>query len=240
MIFADIHNHALFGVDDGAKNETETRGLIDASYDDGVRTLCFTPHFHPGDFGEHQPQISDAFQRAKNYAEEKYPDLALYLGNEIRYERSSMEWLEQGRCQGLNGTRNVLVDFLYPEPAERILEAMLRLLNAGYMPVLAHVERYESLHRDMREIDRMRSWGVIMQIDAQSPIGGLGYGAKQRSRRMLAVGVVDLVASDAHDLVHRPPQLRKSFEYISKKYGEEYARSLFWDEPIRLLSKEVK
>ena len=212
MTFADIHNHMLFGVDDGAKNDAEMYQLIDASYADGVRHLCFTPHYHPGYFGEHQKQIMSAYGMAKQYAAEQYPDLSLYLGNELRYERSCIDWLEQGRCQTLNGTDYLLVDFLYPEPPDNILEAMLRVLNAGYTPVLAHVERYEKLHRDFREIDRLKSWGVILQVDAQSPLGGLGHGSKVRAHRLLDAGVVDFIASDAHDLTSRPPQLQPCFD----------------------------
>lgn len=235
MIFADIHNHMLCGVDDGARSEAEMDQIIDASYADGVRHLCFTPHYHPGYFGEHQEQIASAFELAKTYASEQYPDLALYLGNELRYERSCIEWLEQEKCQTLNGTEYLLVDFLYPEPAENIVDAMLRILNAGYTPVLAHVERYEKLHRDLREIERLKSWGVILQVDAQSPLGGLGHGSKVRARRLLDAGAVDLIASDAHNLTHRPPQLKQCFDYVSRKYGEDYARHLFLEEPLRLL-----
>ena len=224
MQFADIHNHMLFGVDDGAHSEAEMTQLIDASYTDGVRHLCFTPHYHPGYFGEHQEQIAAAFELAKAYVAQNYPDLMLYLGNELRYERSYIDWLEQGRCQTLNGTNFLLVDFLYLEPPENILEAMLRVLNAGYTPVLAHVERYEKFRRDLREIDRLKSWGVILQVDAQSPLGGLGHGAKVRSRRLLEDGAVDFIASDAHDLTDRPPQLRPCFDFVCRKYGEDHRR----------------
>ena len=238
MTFADIHNHMLFGVDDGARSEAEMYRMIDASYADGVRHLCFTPHYHPGFFGEHQEQISVAFDLAKEYAAQNCPDLTLYLGNELRYERSCIEWLEHARCRTLNKTRFLLVDFLYLEPAENILDAMLRVLNAGYTPVLAHVERYEMFHRDLREIDQLKSWGVILQVDAQSPLGGLGHGSKVRSRRLLEAGAVDLIASDAHDLNNRPPQLSATHAFVSRKYGEAYAQHLFSDEPLKILQPE--
>lgn len=238
MDFADLHNHMLFGVDDGAQSESEMRAIIDASYADGVRQLCFTPHYHPYYFGEHQAQIDAAFASAKAYCAERHPDLELYLGNELRYERSCLEWLEQGKCQTINGTEYLLVDFLYPEPAETILNAMLRVLNAGYTPVLAHVERYERFHRDLREVDQLKTWGVILQVDAQSPLGGLGHGSKVRARRLLEAGAVDLIASDAHDLTSRPPQLRPCYDFVSRKYGADYAKHLFRDEPLRILRAE--
>ena len=97
------------------------------------------------------------------------------------------------------------------------------------------MERYEKLHRDLREIDQFKSWGVILQVDAQSPVGGLGHGSKVRARRLLDAGVVDLIASGAHDLTHRPPQLQPCIDLVSRKYGAGYARQLFWEESLRIL-----
>ena len=236
--FADIHNHMLFGVDDGAQNEADMDRLIDASYQDGVRTLCFTPHYHPGYFGEHQDRIASAFELAKQYASQHYPDLELFLGSELRYERSCLEWIQQGRCQSLNNTDYLLVDFLYHEPADRIIRAMLHILNAGYIPVLAHAERYEAFHRDLNEIQQLHSWGGIIQLDSQSIMGGLGLGAKRRSKQILKMELADLIASDAHDLKKRPPQLRDCYELIVAHWNSKYADLLFSGNPLRILHGE--
>ncbi len=238
MEFADIHNHILFGVDDGARTEADMQRLIDVSYQDGVRALCFTPHYHPGYFGEHQAQIAAAYEKARAYAAAKYPALRLGLGAELRYERSCVNWVRQGRCRTINGTNCLLVDFLYPEPAEHIMQAMRQILNDGYTPVLAHVERYGNFHRDMREVSQLKAWGVVLQVDAQSPLGGLGHGAKVRSRSLLEAGAVDLIASDAHDLDSRRPQMGDCYEFVCKRYGRDYAQSLFRDMPMRIMDSE--
>ena len=235
MTFADIHNHILFGVDDGAQSEAQMFQMIDASYADGVRDLCFTPHYHPGYFGEREEQIDSAFQAAQAYVSMKYPDLSLYLGNELRYERSCIDWLEQGKCRTLNGTDYLLVDFLSMEDAETIMNAMLRIVNAGYSPVLAHVERYQNLRSDLREIDQMKSWGVTIQVNASSLIGGFGHGARARSRRILSAGAVDIIASDAHSLDHRPPQLSQCYSFVAKRVGEKYGRALFHEHRMHIL-----
>lgn len=238
MDYADIHNHILFGVDDGARTEAEMRQILDASYADGTRCICFTPHYHPGYFGDHQEQIATAFDLAKQYAAKHYPDLTLRLGNELRYERSFKSWLEQGRCRTLNDAGYLLVDFLYSESVDNITEAMLCVLNAGYKPVLAHVERYEKFHRSLKEIERLKSWGVVLQLDAQSLLGGLGWGSKTRGRRLLDAYLIDLIASDAHDLSQRPPQLSACYDYVSNRCGREYAEDLFWYNPLHILKGE--
>ena len=79
MPFTDIHIHALFDVDDGAKTESEMLAMVDASYADGVRILCVTPHYHPGYFRNSNANIDTAYSVLTEYVHKKYPDLELYL-----------------------------------------------------------------------------------------------------------------------------------------------------------------
>ena len=68
MKFADIHNHTLAAVDDGAKSEQMMYRMLDAAYADGTRILCLTPHFHPGFFGDNRNASEDSFQKLQSYA----------------------------------------------------------------------------------------------------------------------------------------------------------------------------
>ena len=235
MDFCDIHSHLLYGVDDGAETEKQMQSILDAAYADGVRTICATPHYHPGYFGDNTEAVDIAFRRLKEYAV-KYPDLALCLGNELRYGRGFDEWIKSGACRSLNGSRYVLIDFLEHDRADYIVDSTLRVLNAGYTPILAHAERYESFHRDMREIEYLRSCGVVMQVDSASPFGGWGAGSKIRSRRIIKAQLADLVASDAHNTRSRPPNLSGCYEYVKDKCGRAYADSLFIRNPRMILS----
>lgn len=131
MNYVDIHMHLLSGVDDGAENEIQMQEIIDAAYADGTRTICATKHFHPGYFGDNRNAVEDAFTELKNYAK-KYSDLQLCLGNELRYSSNCLDWLNNGNCMTLNGSRYVLVDFLESDDSEYIVGSALKLLNAGY------------------------------------------------------------------------------------------------------------
>ena len=82
--------------------------ILDAAYQTGTRVLCCTPHFHPGYFGDNYGKVNAAFERLSSYVQKTYPDMALYLGNELRYEPECVNWLRQGVCRTVNGTRYVL------------------------------------------------------------------------------------------------------------------------------------
>lgn len=236
--FADMHMHCLYGVDDGAADEAMMCSMLDASYADGTRVICATPHYHPYYFGDNRKGIDTAFQLLSEYAAEKYPDLTLVLGSELRYGKGCTDWLKDGSCRTLNGNRFVLVDFRGDESAENIMNGLKRMLSAGYCPVLAHAERYVEFHRDMRELLALKENGVIIQLDSTSLYGGWGGGSMIRSKRILAAGLYDVAASDGHDTVGRPPALSKGYEYVVRKCGQEYADYLYRSMPRIVLGIE--
>ena len=221
----------LFGVDDGARDAGTMRSMLDMAYRDGTRAICFTPHYHPGYYGENGAQAEAAFAEAQTYAAECCPNLKLSLGNELHYDVGVPEWLRDGRARTLCGSRYALVDFRFGESAYTIDRAMAQILSLGYTPVLAHVERYRDLHGKLRAVESMMTRGVLMQLDAQSVLGDFGIGARHMARAMLKRGMADLVCSDGHDTADRPPLLTGCRQMIEKKYGEEYAETLFWRNP---------
>ncbi len=237
MIFSDIHIHALYGVDDGAKTEEEMEAMIDAAYGEGIRILCLTPHFHPGYFGYNRERSDAAFQCLVKYAEKKYPDLHLYRGNELRYSTDCLSWLRSRLCYTLGGSRFVLIDFIENESINTIMSALRQMLNTGYVPVLAHAERYSKLHGDLREIRELRRNGVLIQIDAASPLGDFGVGARKRCKAILAAHMADIVSSDAHNMTDRPPAvMAKCYEMIVARYGIQYANEICYENAFRILN----
>lgn len=234
MKFADLHMHLLFDVDDGAADEEQMKEILEEAYADGTRVICATPHFHPGYFGNNTADSRMAFERLKSHAKD-FDGLEIYFGNELRFSSSASEWLSSGMCRSINGTEYVLIDFLENDDSEYIVSSTLSLLNAGYVPILAHAERYAEFHKDMREIIQLKQSGAKIQVDSQSPFGNWGAGAKQRSRRLLKNCLADIVASDAHNISSRPPIMSNCYAYTVKKCGEEYAKKIFWDNPISIL-----
>lgn len=233
MRFADIHSHMLCGVDDGPASEQEMYRMLRAACEDGVGFLCLTPHFHPGLFGDNREKVRLAFEKLCSFAAAQYPQLELTLGNELRYNKGCSSWLAEGLCRTLNGTQYVLVDFSAAEKETNILRGLDRLLSAGYVPVLAHAERYRNL--SVASVRDLAGNGVLMQINVQSLWGVFGLWTKQRVRAMLKEGLVDLVCTDAHDLKKRSPQLSRGYGIVSKKYGKNYADAIFCTNALALL-----
>ena len=233
MIFADIHIHALYGVDDGARNKIMMFKMIDAAYKDGTRVMCLTPHFHPGYYGDNHEKAVVSFGVLSEYVQEKYPDLKLYLGNELHYSKDCLSWLKEGICRTMNNTRYVLCDFNDKDSAEIIVKGMHKLLNAGYIPILAHAEIYK--HLKLSQIGELVKSGVKIQIDMQSITGEFGFFIRKRANAILNARRAEVVCSDAHDLEKRPSQLNKCYQYLYKKFGKLYTRALVYDNAVKML-----
>ncbi len=236
MTYADIHFHGLSQIDDGAASEEDMHTMLAQAYQDGVRTLCYTPHYHPGYFTDRQQAAVERFGEVQAYCVQHYPDLEVFLGNELRYAENCVAWLREGVCRTYHHTRYVLVDFFEEEDRRTIVQGLEQLLNAGYLPVLAHVERYRSLWRSDRELRRLADDGVLLQMDSQSLTGGFGYRVCLQSRHLLSRGLIDLVSSDAHDPWQRPPGMSDAYRYITQKMGEAYASALCRDHARRILA----
>lgn len=238
MNYVDIHIHALSGVDDGARTDEEMYQMIDKAYLSGTRVICFTPHCAPEYFGFNADQINRSFRKAKVYIKKRYPDMQAYLGNELQYSPEFSSWIHSGKCRTMNGTRYLLVDFALSEEKEKIVRGVQSILNIGYHPILAHVERYANLRRDLNTLYEIKHDGTLLQMDSQSLLGGFGFGVKLASRRILKERLIDLISSDAHRVEGRTPDMTGAYKYVLDKYGKNRAERLFSANALRILNGE--
>ncbi len=233
MFFADIHSHALCLVDDGPKTKEQMYQMADAIYLDNIRYLCLTPHFHPGFYGDNQPNSIDAFQMLSSYVKKTYPDLELVLGNELHYSADCASWLFDGKCRTLNRTRYVLVDFSHRVSKKELIGGLQNLLSNGYLPILAHAERYRNA--SMAVLMELKRSGVLLQLNAQAVLGEFGAIQKLKAKKILSKDLADFIASDAHNLQYRTSKMTRCYEYLTKKYSESYATFLCRDHALEKL-----
>jgi protein-tyrosine phosphatase len=235
----DIHNHSLYGLDDGADSYETMCGMIDASYSSGVRHICFTPHyFNVGDRDCTPEMIKKSFGEAVEYCKEKYPDMILDVGSEMIYHFDCGVALSSKKLFTIADSRYVLVDFLATPDARGIVLGTERLLNLGYIPIVAHVERYPCLWNKIDKIRHMSELGAVIQINAASLSGGLFSKSKRQCVKLLSQELVDVVASDAHDLTERTPNLEAAVKFVISKFGEEYAEHIFSTVPKKIISNQ--
>lgn len=224
----DIHNHILPGVDDGSSCMDETEILIEMEYSQGVRNVVFTPHCRKGMFEVSSDDRLAIFMDAVSNLNTKYPDMNFYLGCEMYATDSSLSLLGD-ELNRINGSRVVLLEFDYEVAFDDMLELIGRVISQNYAPVIAHAERYSCLRNNDENLGKLRDFGCKIQINADAVIGKNGLRTRFIVARWLKADLVDLIASDAHNVSGRTVKLGKAFEFISGKYGHELAERLFCD-----------
>ena len=237
-IFFDLHNHMLFGVDDGAQTREMMHAMLDMSYSDGVRAICLTPHFSPYLFGDTSAHSREVFCQLEEYAALKYPDMKLFLGHELGYYHGCEARLRSGRCRTLAGSRYVLVDF--PAHAEffEIQQAMNRMRAEGFCTVLAHAERYRSIATQFEWIKDYVAGGGLIQINASSICGRRFSSTRAMCTRLLREDLVHVIASDGHNLDARPPIMSVCMDYLSKHLSKQKIEELTWENAWRIVENK--
>lgn len=221
----DIHNHSLFGVDDGAKTLEESSEMLKEAYLQGVDAMILTPHYRHGIFQYSLNRIHMNYKQLEEKAKEI--GIRLYLGCEYHVDSYIVEHLQSGRCFSLAQGSYVLTEYEYETESEHILFQTKDLILHGYTPIIAHPERYRCFQENPFFCEELRNAGAMMQINAGSVLGHSGRGEKSFCKKILKNEWVDFIASDTHNLKNRRNYMAKCYQYITKRYGQEYAHLLF-------------
>lgn len=237
--FADIHCHMLAGVDDGAQTVKEMIQMAQLAKSEGTDVVCFTPH--SGLLGTNlDPELlKSTFAEASARLKLLFPHMRFYLGNEIFYGCDAPSKLHEGSYLPLNGSRYVLVEFSPGLDAFNIKSGIKFLKMAGYTPILAHVERYKAVFKKKDVIRDLKRMGAVIQVNSRSVLRHNVFRVG-KCDRLLKEGLIDIVASDSHDIAKRPPSMRECYEYISRKFGKRYADRLMKINPrLVLANREI-
>lgn len=235
----DIHSHILAGLDDGAESREEMFAMLKQAYEDGTKALCLTPHYEPESFDYSKEEMQRSFEEARAYAAEHCEGMKLYLGHEMSFRDDCMERLRVGDCLTLGGGRYVLVDFFGVSEIRQMKAVFDRLGCAGYLPIVAHVERYSFLWKKAREVLAMSRDDVLFQVNADSLVlAEKNSPARKMAEKLLSRGIVDVIASDAHDTQKRSPRLAACQAYVEAHFGKAYAEMLFYTNPKNILENK--
>lgn len=234
--FVDLHTHILPGVDDGAKDLKEALELLTMAWENGTSHVVLTPHYR-GRWRSNTPEfLRQRFAELSAEAAKILPNLTLYLGNEAGNVPEVGEKVAEGRVLSLNDSRYVLLEFDYTCSRIQLINGVMDVIGSGYTPVIAHAERYEIFRKDKKLAYEVLEVGALIQLNADSVLGKCGLMAKLCCSRLLKRGMVHFIASDAHDTKERTPELRECFDYVSKRWGEEYAWELLRDNALAMLT----
>lgn len=226
-----MHCHIMWGVDDGSKSEEQSRRMLRIGYDEGIRHIIVTPHYNKRFWDIPPDELKRSYMALGKLVQEEFPGVSLHLGTEIFYNDNTLEDLEAGRIPTMAGSKYVLVEFMTSISYRRIKNAVTGIQNLDYIPIIAHVERYECLLKEPELIEELIERGAYIQVNASSIIGDNGRTAKKMIKTLLKTDCVHFVGTDAHRDDKRAPKIADAYIYVTKKFGADVARRIFVDNP---------
>lgn len=238
-MYTDIHNHCLPGVDDGAPSLETALAMLRISERAGVRQVIATPHYHyrrgHADASEVQKKTAELSEAAKREG----ISVELFCGNEIYYSHDVAGLLREKRILTMAESEYALIEFSPTAGFESVRDGLYEILSGGYRPILAHADRVHTLVEHPYQVSELIEMGVYIQINAESVKSDTTRPVKKFVRALLENQMVHFVASDAHDVRVRTPDMSRDLTYIGKKYGERMLRQLLCENPGKIIRNEI-
>lgn len=233
----DLHNHLLPGIDDGAPDLDTALQLARIAVQDGITHLVCTPHIHPGRYDNDRHSIHQAHRLFSEALAQAGIELKVSWAAEVRFGIELMAALTDGSLPLLGqwqGKKVLLLEFPHgevPFGAERLTQW---LLARNVIPLIAHPERNKGIMRSPGKLKPFIEQGCLLQVTASSVAGHFGPTARELAHSLLEQGLVTILASDAHNLQHRPPHLREGMEHAARIVGDTQAERLVKDNPWQI------
>lgn len=206
-IFADLidfHSHILPGVDDGVAALEEALSVLDWFERLGVKKVILTPHimeYYPANTASHLRLQFAAFREAYKGS------IELYLGAEYFLDNRFTELLKSRDILSI-AERYVLVETDFSNPPINLMEQLKAIQIAGYLPVLAHPERYAYMQQT--DYSRLKEEGILFQLNLLSLVGEYGKTVEKKAKELLNSHAYNCIGSDIHHLDHYMRRVRQA------------------------------
>jgi protein-tyrosine phosphatase len=200
----DMHSHLLAGIDDGVQRLEDAADIITYFQQLGYRKLITTPHV-----------MSDAYRNTTAGILAKLEELRQYLASQniqMTVDAAAEYYLDEQVFGMLMGNQPLLTFggskkyFLFEtnfltEPLN-LHEFLFQARTKGYIPVLAHPERYLYLQNSWEKLEDLYSRGVLFQLNISSITGYYSKGVQITANKLIDKGWVHFLGSDCHHYQH--------------------------------------
>ena len=230
----DIHNHLLPGVDDGSRTIEESIKLIKNLKKIGVSDIVLSSHYIKGTKYEFnvlvRNNILKELKEALNDSE-----INLYLGNEVYLSDEIIDLYKNHEISTINGSKYILVELPLSGYSRSFSRTLCELENYGFIPIIAHPERYRFIQKDKKRITELLEFNSLLQINVDSLIGKYGSKAKKVAKWLLKNNLVQFVGTDIHHIEYSR-HLKKAYKKLKKMVGEQKFQELTYYNPRNVLA----
>ena len=233
----DIHCHILPEFDDGASGPEEAIAMAHMAAVSGVTAIVATPHF-PGKPSsmEQFPPLMERYEWLCRAVHAQRIPLNIYPGAEILCLPETPELAARKILPTIGQTPYLLTEFYFDESFREMTQLLRAIAHHGYIPVIAHPERYRVIQEDPGLLQQWHRSGYVLQLNKGSILGSFGPDPAGTAAAALEMGLAHLVASDAHSAQRRTPHMGPLWLWMEENCDPEYAQLLLERNPARVVS----
>ncbi len=236
----DIHCHILPEMDDGPKNWDDTIEMCRIAVSDGIKEIVATPHITPGLYQNGPDEVRRMVGELRKRITELDLPLAAHPGADVRFTADLPQCVDNNRVPLLGAQGGVRRYLLCEFPAQMVppnsQHVFFELQLRGITPIITHPERNAELQTDLDLLYKFICGGALAQVTADSLTGGFSPGVAIVARRMLALNLVHIIATDAHSPSHRKPCLHDGVTAAAAVIGAHRANEMVTVVPAAIVA----
>ncbi len=235
----DTHLHILPGVDDGPETMQESLALAQALVQEGIRFAVATPHYNDEFPQRPAAEIRERVDAVQRELDRHGIPLLLFAGHEALIKPGLIEDIQAGRLATLNNSRYLLLELWNSTWLPETERVIFELRAQGFVPVIAHPERYRAIQKDPARLAALTQQGVLAQLTAGSLVGMQGNTARRCAETLLKKGLIHCIASDAHGLHKRPPGVVRGLQRAAELLDQARVHQMIEIWPAVIVNNEV-
>jgi len=236
----DIHCHLLPQIDDGSQSVMDTLELFKEACNAGFTKIITTSHYiSDGRFVTNsyaRQKLINAFQEILN---EQKIDLELYNGAEAYLSMDLPELYENGTIPTLANSRYVLFELPMSQKTLYVENIINKLEELGYIPIIAHPERYDYVKENINEALKWVDMGAYLQCNYGSIMGQYGGHAKKTIVKLFKENAVTFLGTDTHRVNTNYTNLKYAINEIKERIGAERFYKLSNENPEKIIKNET-
>lgn len=236
----DMHNHILYGIDDGCKTIEESIETIKNMKKIGFNSIVLTPHYiEDSSFKANNNLKLQRLELLKEELLKNNIDVNLFLGNEIFINESINELIINKEIRSIDNTRYILIELPFNNQILNLDDYLYELKLKGYKIIIAHPERYTYFKDNYEEARKLYDSGVLFQVNYGSIIGQYGSSSLKLVKKLLKDDMVDFISTD----IHKPSSsLFDKFDDIKHKIikiiGEDKFKDISYNNILKVINDE--
>ena len=225
----DIHSHIIFDVDDGSKDINESIALLKELKSVSFDNIIMTPHYIEGtNYCSYNDEKLTKLNILRDEVKKHNIDINLYLGNEIFINDHIIDGINENKIYTLNNSKYLLFELPFHNQILGLADIVYEMKVQGYIPILAHPERYSYFQENYKLVDQLKQEGLLFQCNYASILGFYGKDAEKLLKYMLKNKYVDYLGTDIHHInkTYVTDTFKKIEKMFNKVAGSEYYQEI--------------